>query len=137
MNDLPAPCLAGFGIFSAIVEIKDLPSTASGDLFHDFVKLGVGFHRAVFIGQHVGIEVREEREVSADVLDREVVCVGKNERWHFHRPQSGMQINHRVDGRENVREELREFFQSAAKTCRCADFFKELPAAEQSHFVAE
>src|SRR5437773_8757449 len=41
--------------------------------FHDFVKLRVRFHRAVFVGADVPVELVEKREVFPDVADRQFV----------------------------------------------------------------
>ena len=122
-------------VFRAVINVDQVRATPSAHFFHRIVDGRVRFHRADFVGINVAIKVFEERKVSPDVFDGEVVGVGKNVGLETALTQFGVQCNRAGHFRKDVREITAELRQVAAKADRVADGVVKLLAREATGFV--
>ena len=67
LDDVPAARDTGLRVLDSIIEIENLVAPLACHALDDLVELRVRLHRAVFVGEHVAVEIREEREVSPDM----------------------------------------------------------------------
>ena len=74
----PAARRAGLDVFRPVINVDQIRAAFAGHGFHGFIDFGLRLHRADFVGQNVTVEIFEERKIPADMLDGQVVRVGKN-----------------------------------------------------------
>jgi hypothetical protein len=91
----------------------------------------------VFVRKNVAIETAEERIFLPDMADRQVIGVGKYEGRHATLLQARLQSDHRGNWFEDVAEDEREFFATAAKSRGPGNFTIKLLLAHEAGFVAE
>src|SRR6266849_5806607 len=91
----------------------------------------------MFVRHDVAVEVAKEREIVADVADGQFVGVGENESGNSAAAQGGMQVNHRLHGKEDVRESCGEFVEIAAELSGGANLLVELVLGDLARFEAE
>src|SRR5450631_2942374 len=114
-NRPPAERRAGGNVFRAVINVENVRASPAGHAFKSFVDGRVRLHGLDFVGKNVAVEILEEWKVPADVLDGEVVRIGKNVSLEPAPPQFRMKLNHRRHLRENVGEHAAKFVNVADK----------------------
>src|SRR5579862_1149272 len=74
-NRPPAAFRAGRHIFRPVIQVDDLRALPSGECFERFVDFSLRLHRADLVRIDVTVEIPEEREISIDVFDGQVIGV--------------------------------------------------------------
>jgi len=122
-------------VFRTVINIKNFRSAPSGEFLQRLVNFGVGLHGLDLVRINVAVKITEERKISPDVLDRQVIGVRENVGRNAAAMQSGVQFNHRRNGRENVREKFAKFFQCALKAGDPPRLLKKFQPGQPSGFV--
>ena len=133
-NSSPAARRAGGDIFRAVVNIKNFRAASSRQAFQSLVNGRVRLQSLDFVGKNVAVEILEEGKIPADVLDGQVVRVGKNVGLESAPPQFRVQFNHRRNFRENVGKHAAKFVDVAEKAGGVLDLIEKFPSADQAGF---
>src|SRR5712671_6894172 len=91
----------------------------------------------MFVRKNLTSEVGEEGKVSADMVDGQIVGVGKDISRKTLRAQFRLELNHRLDRKENVAEETAKNFEAVGETGMGANLLVKLGFGHEAGLVTE
>ena len=132
---VPATLLTGLDIFEPVIHIKQRGPLASGTFFKHLVQLGLGFHRVMFEGIDITVEMAKERELPPDKIDLHFIGIGKDIGRDTPRPKQGVQLNHGRNGSENIAKEDLKFSEITLETSSFLDLREKILTCQGAGFI--